>query len=199
MAMSIDNYRQMLVSLLPRGKIWRSFLNQDSIGSQFLDCFARELNRCESYLWLAIEEAFPDTTDLLFYKWLSAWGIPDDCVKAIYSNISNSELRKQLVLKVMSTTYYSKDFYVLLAQSFGYSIQIEEPQEYTTESSTEDLLYGSDAVFTWIVITNERTLALFDVTWSTEDPLAIWGDAAFECLMKALSPAHLTIWFKYGD
>ena len=199
MAMSVENYRQMLVSLLPRGKIWNSFKERTSLGSKFLESFAVELNRCEAFLWKLPEEAFPDTTDLLFYRWLSAWGIPDDCVKAIYSEISVSELRKQLILKILSMTYLSREFYVLIAESFGYSIQIEEPQIFTTESSTEDQLYGPEAVFTWIVITKQKSLSYFDVSWSSEDPLALWGDTAFECLMKALSPAHLSIWFKYEE
>lgn len=199
MAMSPQQYQQMLASLLPRGKLWKSFRRHQSTGALFLGCFGAELSRCEALLEKTIDEAFPDTTDHLFYRWLSNWGIPDQCLKTIYSDAPATELRRQLVLKILSLTYEPKEIFKLIAESFGYSITIEEPLPFTVNSGVSESLYDQSSVFTWIVVTTKRSQSFFEVTWPVNEGLSIWGDAGFECLMRSLSPSHLSISFKYKD
>lgn len=199
MAMTPKNYQTMMANLLPKGRLWKSFRTEGSTGALFLGCFGAELSRCEALLWKTIDEAFPDTTDQLFYNWLRAWGIPDQCLKTLFPDASDSELRRQLVLKIFSQTYEPKELFKQIAESFGYEIAIEEPLPFCVNSSVSDSLYDAESVFTWIVVTTKRSQAFFDVCWPVKEGLSVWGDSGFECLIRSLSPAHLTVSFKYEE
>lgn len=50
-----------------------------------------------------------------------------------------------------------------------------------------------------ITIRSDGNAEYLDVTWSADEPLARWGNALLECMIRALAPAHVHVIFMYEE
>ena len=61
----------------------------------------------------------------------------------------------------------------------------------------EQPLYDTAWNFAWQVNAALNTVTDITVDSTVEDPLAVWGNALLECVIKRLKPAQTTVLFSY--
>lgn len=110
MAMTTENYRLQLASLLPRGTIWEQAFSDESVMGQLMTAMADSLSRADDKAEQLIEEADPRQTTLLFRQWLSVWGVPSDCIRAFVESLTDEKLRQILVKKIQGVGLSSAPF-----------------------------------------------------------------------------------------
>ena len=87
-----------------------------------------------------------------------------------------------------------------VAESLGYEANIETFEAFTVKDRVNKGLYSLEwntAYAMSIKVKANSAQKLFNVTWTADQPLAVWGDRLFECLMRELVPAHVTAIFEY--
>lgn len=69
---SLDDFQQLLMNLLPRGRAWP----RDGEDASLMSAWAEELYRVENRSWKLLEEWDPRTTDELFEDWEAFFELP---------------------------------------------------------------------------------------------------------------------------
>lgn len=197
--MSREVYRRAFCALLPRGDIWRHFHEPQTVAGRLSDALAAEWARVDDRADRLIAESDPRTCQEIFDDWCRVWGLPDECMLAFMPDMAREELRQALLLKIQGVGLNTKAFYERLAASFGYEIQIEEPEAHSFLRPFNYPFYTSGWQHSWFVIVVNSPSKLRRKTFL--DPIgsafSTWGNSAFECLFKAVAPAHTQIDFKY--
>lgn len=195
MGMSAADYLSQLQALLPQGPAWPR--DADATLTQLLAALAEEFARVDLRAENLLDEADPRTTAEMLSDWERVAGLPDPCVTAAQST---QERRAALVAKFTNLGGQSRQFYIDLAASLGYTITITEFHQFRVgESAVGDALYGDDWVFAWRANAPATTIREFRVGESTVgDPLRSWGDELLECALNRLKPAHTHVLFGYG-
>jgi uncharacterized protein YmfQ (DUF2313 family) len=193
----LDDYFNQLLSLLPRGAAW------DQIDSGLFGdlnyAIATEYTRVSDAMVELENDTFPQNTSQLLEDWERVLGLPDDCVAGVSQ--STTERRAAVITKLSTLTEPTPLFFVNLAQSFGYSIEVVEyfPAR-VGRARIGDALNGSGSEFTWAVripgsYTASQRARVGDARIG--DRLATWGQGSLECLMRQYKPAHTTLIFLY--
>ena len=116
--------------------------------------------------------------------------------------MNNTTLRKLLIQKVTSIGGQTPQFFIDLASMFGYTIEIDEFRGYTVMADTLDVLAEELWPSTWevnVLQSAGEKMTYHEVTGGVEEPLAWWGDALIECLIRRYAPAHTQVSFAYID
>ncbi|MGK3122922.1 YmfQ family protein [Candidatus Pantoea formicae] len=88
----------------------------------------------------------------------------------------------RVLIKLAETGGLSREYFIRLAGSLGYTITIDEPQPFRTGSnSCGDTLYDKRIIFTWVVTVYGLTA----------------HDELFESTLTSLKPAHTFVSFVY--
>jgi uncharacterized protein YmfQ (DUF2313 family) len=121
-------------------------------------------------------------------------------VATIFKPRSVAERRSALVSKVTMQGGQSRDFFIKLAASLGYTITITELAPFTIEhSSIETSLNDTDWRFVWQVNAPTTTIREFQIEHSSiEEPLRSWGNNLLESVINRYKPAHTRVLFSYG-
>lgn len=134
-----------------------------------------------------LSEMFPDTTFVLMADWERVYGLPDPCTGPL---ATVQERRAALIGRYQDKGGQSRQFYVDLATSLGYTVTMGDPQGTP----------GTDEwAFKWYVNAPETTITYYRAGQSTAgEPLAKWGNALLECAFNRRKLAHTEIVFTYG-
>jgi uncharacterized protein YmfQ (DUF2313 family) len=192
MGMSADQYLSQLQALLPDGAAWTR--EAGAVLTRLLNAFADELARIDGRALSLIEEADPRTADELLADWERIAGLPDSCVSGTQTT---AQRRAALVARLTTIGGQSIAYYIARAAGLGYTITINEFSQQTVESDVTSPMYGQPWNFAWQVNSALNTVGYLTVADTVADPLAWWGNAALECSINRLKPAHTFALFAY--
>ena len=193
--MSESDYLEQLQALLPAGPAWP----RDAKASitKLLGALAAELTRVDGRAWQFVEEADPRTTAELFFDWERVAGLPDTCAIAFGGDQTMAQRRAALVGRLTTLGGQSPAYFIGLAAVLGYAITITEFHAHTVNDDVEYPLYDTAWNFAWQVNAALNTVTDITVDSTVEDPIAAWGNALLECVIKRLKPAQTTVLFSY--
>lgn len=192
---SINDYVQLLKSLLPKGKLWE--FSEPSHFKKLLEGSAIELVRVHHRAEQLIKEIDPRTTVELLGEWETVTGLPDDCVSLTQTR---QQRRLAVVEKLTRLASLSPQYYIEVARALGYEISITEFKPFKAgRSKTGDRVNGQDWQFTWRVNAPRETVRVFKIGESgMGDPLRLWGNEILECAIKRVKPAHTYVVFGFN-
>lgn len=192
-----DDFAAALRALLPRGLAWSH--EDGGVASQTLAglaaAFAALHTRAAD---LSERESDPAQTAELLAAWERAYGLPDLCVG---DGQTQQERRAALVARIGASGGQSIAYYTAVAASLGYTITIEEFRPFRLGySAFGDPLLDEEAAFRWRVIAPEITAVFFRFGVSAfGEPFVRASNAALECVLTRIKPAHTTLEFQYGS
>lgn len=145
-----------------------------------------------------LDEADPRTTYALLTDWERVYGLPESCVVAAGIAQTSAERRAALVAKEAMTGGQSRDFFIGLAATLGYTITITECSPHTTEHDSEHPVYDEQYRFVWYVNSLLNTVRDKTTEDDTEMATAVWGNQLLECTINRFKPAHTLALFAYS-
>jgi len=193
--MTNADYLAQLQALLPAGPAWSR--EPDVFMTRLLDGLAAELARVDGRAWQLIEEADPRTVAELFADWERVAGLPDECAVAFGGEQTVAQRRAALLGRLTTLGGQSAAYFVGLAASLGYAITITEFDAHTVEHDVEHPLYGDAWNFAWQVNAALNSESEITVESDVDEPLAAWGNALLECVLKRVKPAHTHLIISY--
>lgn len=200
MAYSADNYLQMLINLLPRGRAWSR--DPDSILYKLMHAFSAELGRIDGRNTdLSIERDTRFTIELLpdHEKDL---GLPDECT-TLAETIA--ERRRIANSKLVTDTGLDKQTYIDIAADLGYIITITEFTPcWSGMAVSGDPCGDQQNIFYWqvnVIITAEtfEDWVYFTCGSSECGDLLIYAPllSVLECVLNTYKPAWTKMLFTY--
>lgn len=195
MGMTATDYLRQLQALLPPGPAWP----KDDVATltRLLDALATELSRVDGRAQKLIEEADLRTVAELFADWERVAGLPDSCAQAFGGDQTMAQRRSALVGRLTKLGGQSPAYFIGLAAALGYAITITEFRAHTVNDDVECTLYDTAWNFAWQVNAALNTVTAITVDSTVEEPIAAWGNALLECVIKRLKPAQTAVLFSY--
>ena len=197
MAHTPEEYTQLLRDLLPPGQAFRRDTGTNL--ERVLTGMAPEFSRVEGRADTLALEANPATTTELLVDWERVTGLPDKCSGELEETIQG---RRQAVLaKLASVGGQSIPYFIEVARQLGFEINITEFRPFRAGISRagDPLTNGPEWPFVWRANARETTIISFRAGRSAAgEPLRSWGNAALECKINQLKPAHTLALFGYG-
>jgi uncharacterized protein YmfQ (DUF2313 family) len=188
-------YKEQFKALLPPGRLWDALRADGSLADDLVAALAEEFARVDGRAVDLLAEVDPRTA----IEWLAEWeewaGLPDVCSGAL---TTLQQRRAALLQKLTATGGQSRAYFVELAASLGYAVDIEEFRPFTCVTACEEPLYDEEWWFTWRVNAPEQTIIDFTCESPCEEPLRAWGNKLLECVILAGAPAHTHVLFGYG-
>lgn len=195
MELKADDYLRQLQALLPPGPAWPR--DDDATITRLLHGLAEELARVDGRARQLLEEADPRTTAELFTDWERVAGLPDACAVAFGGEQTTAQRRAALVGRLTTVGGQTPAYFIGLAAALGYAITITEFSEHTVDDDVDNPLYDVAWSFAWQVNAALDTVTELTVDDTVEDPLASWGNALLECVLRRVAPAHTIPIFSY--
>lgn len=195
MVLTETDYLRQLQALLPPGPAWPK--DDDATLTRLLAALAAELSRVDGRAQQLVEEADPRTVAELFADWERVAGLPDACAQAFGGDQTMAQRCAALVGRLTTLGGQSPAYFVGLAASLGYAITITEFRAHCVNDDVECPLYDTAWNFAWQVNAALNTVTDITVDNTVEDPIAAWGNALLECVIKRLKPAQTTVLFSY--
>lgn len=197
MAHTPEEYKDLLLKLLPPGAAFprEPGTNLERI---LLGC-APEFSRVEARADFLATDVNPLDSLELLPDWERAAGLPDRCSGELEPTLQGR--RNALTAKLASVGGQSKAYFIEVANKLGYEIQIDEFKPFRAGLSRagDALTNESEWPYTWRVNAYETTIISFRAGLSAAgELLRSWGNAALECKINQLKPAHTVVLFGYG-
>lgn len=193
MAIDRERYYQLLVNLLPIGRLWDT--RNQPVFRSLIESIANELCRVDERVDAMLRESDPRLTTELIDDWERLVGLPDECTPI---DFSLSGRRAQVAQKYTNVGGLSADFYEKLGLQLGQKIAVKDFFPFRAGRSQ-----AGDA------LTNN-----FETSFKAGDKvgsqLRTYGwrfyinaclekeSVVIECTLKKLKPAHVGIIFTYA-
>lgn len=194
--MTRDDYRAQLVALLPRGPAWDAadgggldvLLTAQAAGLARVDLRAADL----------VREVFPGTVYELLAEWESSVGLPDECT---VPGGSLAERRAALAGKLAAQGGQSIAYYLGVLAALGFpAARISELRPCVHGRRYGARRYGA---WMWGRVWMVHLPAVGDRRRRNGEPFGerygYGGNAAVECVINRIKPAHTIVLFAYGD
>ncbi len=184
---SISDYIQQLKALLPPGKLWAT-LTEGTVFLAVLESIATEFFRVDARASTLCEELDPRTANELFDLWEIFAGLPDPCIGELPTI---SQRRSAVVARLTATGGQSRQYYIDLAESLGFTATISE------YDGINPVLI--DQFYWQMNLPLNGDIVEFNVGSTVNEPLRTWGtNELLECVIQRLKPAHTTVIFSYS-
>lgn len=195
MGLTAEDYLRQLQALLPPGPAWQK--DDAATLTRLLRGLSDELARVDGRAWQLVEESDPRATAELFLDWERVAGLPDACAEAFGGEQTMAQRRLALVAKLVTLGGQSPAYYIGVAAALGYAITITEFHAHSVNDDVDYPLYGAAWNFAWQVNAALNSVTELRVDMTVDDPLAAWGNALLECVIRRLKPAHTEVLFSY--
>lgn len=194
MALNVDDYLQQLQALLPVGPAWSR--EPQALITKLLGGWAEEFARVDNRAQDLLNEADPRTTSELLADWERVAGLPDPCV-TVDTNVD--QRRAALVAKLTSLGGQSRQYFIDLAVSFGYSgVTIDEYRPMNCTDDCNDALVSQADRFVWTInLPSTSGVFVMNCDSACNSALQAWGDQAIECRINRYKPGQTTVIFAY--
>lgn len=195
--LSQAEFAAALLALLPRGLAWPR--EPDAVMVRALTGLAAAVAGLHRRAGdLSEVETDPARTVELLALWERAYGLPDPCVG---DGQTLAQRRDALLARIAARGGQSRSYFIAIAAALGFEVTIEEFRPFRFGASAfGDPLQDQDWLFTWRVRAPEDTVRDFRFGESGfGEPFRIWGNAALECVLSRLAPAHTTVLYAYGS
>ncbi len=189
-------YRAQLQALLPTGAAWPR--DDDAWWTAVLDAFAISLARVAARSQALLDEADPRSTFEMLSDWERCAGLPDVCAG---QPDTLQERRSSLVSRVTSRGGQTAAYFVLLAESIGYTVTVQEFFQPRCGSARcgNDRLMEDGWAYTWHVLAPETTeVRARSGVSACGERLLNFGNQRLECILLRHKPAHTFLRFVYG-
>lgn len=199
MALTERDYSHQIDELLPRGPIWKR--TPGGALDAVLYALGREAARVDARINQVIEESDPRTSVEELARWFDDYDIPSACLEAI-ADPSQEQMRQELLAKITSNLGLTAAFFESLAGTLGYQAKVTTFTEHDVNDDVEHPLCEKQWTMVMtlgITIRSDGNAEYLDVTWGADEPLARWGNALLECVIRALAPAHVYVIFIYEE
>jgi uncharacterized protein YmfQ (DUF2313 family) len=177
MGMTVADYLQVLLQLLPPGKAFPRDLQGEMPAT--LMAIADELARVDARSDVLLDEADPRTALETIIDWEGVLGFPEP--EGLSATLENR--RRAVVGKLIATGGQSRAYFIAVAAALGFDITISEFQPFTCVTPIDQPIYPETIRFIWQVDVLEADNA---------------GEVLEESL-ELLKPAHTAILFNYAD
>jgi uncharacterized protein YmfQ (DUF2313 family) len=193
---SAADYLAALRALLPTGTVWPR--DTDSTPIRVLQGVATTVARLRARADHLLTDAFPGTAVELLPEWEATLGLPDRCIG---DAPTLQQRQARVTARLTARGGQSVPYVIAYAADLGFTITVEEFVPARADELRADApLYDDAWAHTWRVHAPETTLTEFRADRSTADePLAVWGNAALQCALSRIRPAHTVIQFAYGS
>jgi len=186
-------YGTQLGQLLPPGRAWPR--EPDTWLGRLLGGLAAEFARVDRRGFDLLEEADPRNALELLPEWERLAGLPDPC-RPIAESVR--ERRSAVAAKVAGQGGQTPAFFVELAHSAGYEVEIHEFSPFVAGSAAGDEVQGEEWRHTFLVeVFSSTPDQLFAAGAYAGDRLRTFGAIDLECLIGRARPAHSTVIFSY--
>lgn len=179
MGLSVEAYARQLKQLLPSGAAWPRGVG--SRLSALLLGLAEELARVDARAGNLVDELDPRTTLELLPDFERVYGLPDECLGALPEAISERQVL--VTQKAIAMGGQSRAFFIAVALTFGYVIEITEPAPHEWVVNFPDVELGE--------------LVNFRAGSRAGERLAGYAQLDIECILARLAPAHTVVSFTY--
>ena len=191
---TIEQYRTLLVNLLPRGKAWprdRRFEVYNMLAG-----LAEEFLRIDLRVDQLLLEADPRSTTEMLEEWEAVVGIPDGCAPPAPTL---DRRRADITARLTQAGALNKQFFIDFAAYLGFSITITEYRPFRAGiSHAGDPVSNGDWVYTFLVTGPVETINFFSAGRNQAgDPLANWGNQFLECAINKRKPAETIALYAY--
>lgn len=193
-----DEYQLALKKLLPKGPAWE--LDDSSFFIKMLQLASLEFARIDADIIRLINESDPRTAEVTLSDWFHQWGIPDECIR-LYGEDDITTYVQALIAKISTQGLTFIELLKILATSLGYSgVELGNYEPFTVDSTVDQRLYSEDWIYFVRMITVDKVpVRELTVDSTVDKALAEWGNQFWECMVKSLAPAHLSLIFQYGE
>ena len=199
MGFTESDYEHLVNAFLPRGPIWHR--KRGGTLDAILYALSKEAARVDARARSVIEESDPRTSIEELQRWFEDHGIPSECVAAI-ADPTLEQMRQELLAKITSNSGLTAKYFEELAGTLGYKAKVTVFSEHDVEHDVEAPLADERwlPVFT-VGITIDVSSGYSELVpdWTVEEPLARWGSSLLECVIRALTPAHVEVLFMYDN
>lgn len=112
-------YKQGILKLLPKGKLWDSFREDTTYLNKIIEAFSFSYQQIDEDACSVIDEVFPGTTENLLPIWQETVGLTatDETIK---------RQRAEVIAKLTQTASLAKAYYISYAEQLGFDIDIKE-------------------------------------------------------------------------
>ena len=182
-----------LQGLLPQGPAWPR--EPEAVLTLLLDAWASEFSMIDGRANKLADELDPRTTSELLDDWERVVGLPSSCMVGVIQSVA--ERRAALYSKLTGLGGQSRQFFLDLAASLGYTVTITEYRPYHVNNAVNLPINSELWSFVWQVNSQLNTVRRFTVGSAVNDALASWGNQLLECAISQLTPAHTKVLFAY--
>ncbi len=198
MARSVEDYRDMMLALLPQGDAWPREPNSE--WGKLFHGFADECGRIDVRHDQLLLEMNPATCVELLPEWEEDFGLPGGCMIGVGQTFT--QRRNALVAKYKLIGNQSKQFFIDVAAGLGYTITITEysaanPGPYT-HTPTGLPISGDDWNYVWRINAPEITVQSRLSGSPIGEPYSTVGNKLLECTLYDLAHDHRVLFFNYG-
>lgn len=186
-----DDYKQLLISLLPQGRIWEK---SQSFLRKLLSAFSVEMERADDSLMEIANSANPKYGEIFLGDWEIVTGI---------SKSGPVQRRTDKVIEQLSAVGGQSKAYIIAAASrLGFLIDIEEFKPFRVGYSVAGDKLSNDAKwrFSFKVITDTAPVTDFYVGVNdVGDSLRYWDNELLRDIIQARKPAHTFELITYAE
>ena len=196
-----DDYRGLLVDLLPKGPAWNRRPN--SWLGKLLSAFAEELQRIHTAAADLLAGARPSGALLHLTDWETELGLPGPCSPSLPP--TDAARLSQIVQKANNSGGCTAAYFEEVAAIFGYNATVSEsyPSAYPFKAGRAkagDALSQGPGLFQWVVnitIPADSVHVFTAGSGKAGNPLRWWSLEELECFFETLKPAHTRVHFTY--
>jgi uncharacterized protein YmfQ (DUF2313 family) len=195
MARSLEQYVEIMLSMLPHGDAWPRDPNSET-GQRFA-AIAAEFVLIDQRNDQLLREMMPSTTVELLPDWETDHGLPDPCIVTAQTF---TERRNALINKYRFIGAQDQQFFIDVAIDLGYTITISEYSESIPgpQSEYEGISLAGDAWnYVWQINAEDNNIVRKQVGTPTGEPLSTWGNEGLECALRSLAHDHRILFFTY--
>lgn len=191
----IEFIKDKIRQLLPPGPAWEleAGTTKEALIEAIADIYARIYQRTS----ILIRDSNPLYAAEMFESREAEAALPDPCWGG---DATMLERHEGLIHRWRSRGGQSPAYYKALAESIGFSIEVEEYRHFQAGAShAGDKVSNDSWNHAWAVIASNEHIKDIMVAGfgSAGDPLKKWGNEMLECMIERYKPAHTTVLYKY--